>query len=210
MLGYIDTGVSNTGSVVNAFVRIGVEPKRLTAAEEVDRATALVLPGVGAFRDGMAALRERGLIEPIQRAAGRGVPTIGICLGMQFLADKSEEHGSHAGLGLVSGTVELLEADPPNCRVPNIGWSEVTAKKPGVLFGAGAVHSHFYFLHSYHLRPTDPSVVAATFPFGANSIVAAIESGPIFGIQFHPEKSQDAGLDLLVRFVDRARQSGGL
>jgi glutamine amidotransferase len=210
MLGYIETGVSNTGSVVNAFHRIGVEPAPVGRPEDVEAASALVLPGVGAFGDGMAALRERGLVEPIQRAVRGGVPIIGICLGMQLLADAGEEYGSHRGLGLVPGTIKPLIADQPDFAVPNIGWSAVSPTRGGVLFDAADTGQFFYFLHSFHLQPANSAVVAATFSFSGRPVVAAIEDRAIFGIQFHPEKSQDAGLNLLSRFVDTIRQSDRL
>ena len=210
MLGYIETNVSNTGSVVNAFRRVGVEPKRLSTAGEVEAAGALILPGVGAFGDGIGGLQERGLIESIRRSVRGGTPIIGICLGMQLLAEASLEHGRHAGLGLVRGTVVPLSVDQPGYRIPNIGWNIVTPSKRASLFDAGDHDRCYYFLHSYHLEPEDSDVVAATFAFSGRSIVAAIESERIFGIQFHPEKSHDAGLDLLSRYLDRVRLLGKL
>ncbi len=210
MLGYIETNVSNTGSVVNAFRRVGVEPRPLSTAGEVEAAGALILPGVGAFGDGIGSLRERGLIGPIQRSVRSGTPIIGICLGMQLLADASLEHGRHEGLGLVRGTVVHLVADQPGYRVPNIGWNIVTPSKRASLFGADD-HDHcYYFLHSYHLKLDDPGVVAAEFTFSGRPVVAAIESERIFGIQFHPEKSHDAGLNLLLRYLSQARRLGRL
>ncbi len=210
MLGYIETNVSNTGSVINAFRRVGVEPQRLSTAGEIESAGALVLPGVGAFGDGIGSLRERGLIGPIQRSVQSGTPIIGICLGMQLLADASLEHGRHAGLGLVRGTVVPLIADQPGYRVPNIGWNIVTPSQRASLFGADGRGHCYYFLHSYHLVPEDPDIVAAEVAFSGRPVVAAIESERIFGIQFHPEKSHDAGLDLLLRYLDLVRRLGRL
>lgn len=210
MLGYIETNVSNTGSVINAFRRVGIEPMPLSTASEVEAASALILPGVGAFGDGIGGLRERGLIGPIQRSVRSGTPIIGICLGMQLLADASLEHGRHEGLGLVRGTVVPLVADQPGYRIPNIGWNIVTPSKRTSMFKVGSRENCYYFLHSYHLEPEDLNVVAATFAFSGRPVVAAIESERIFGIQFHPEKSHDAGLDLLVRYVSQARRLGRL
>lgn len=210
MLGYIETNVSNTGSVINAFRRIGIEPKPLSTADGVEAAGALILPGVGAFRDGIGSLRDRGLIEPIQRSVRSGTPIIGICLGMQLLAEVSLEHGRHDGLGLVRGTVVPLVADQPGYRIPHIGWNVVTPLKHTSLFNTDDPDRCYYFLHSYHFKPEDAGIVAAEFAFSGRAVVAAIESEGIFGIQFHPEKSHDAGLDLLSRYLNHARRLGRL
>ena len=198
----VDVGISNIGSVVEAFRRAGAPPLRVTRdPADLEDAPAVVLPGVGAFGDGMAALREHGLIEPIRRHAERGRPLLGICLGMQILGETSKEHGEHEGLGVVPGrTVRLTPAEPA-LRVPNMGWCDVSAARPGALFGEAGNGRSFYFAHSYRFEPTDSGDVAATIDYGG-PVVAAVERGPVLGVQFHPEKSQDAGLEVLESFCE--------
>lgn len=207
MIAVIDMGISNIGSVLRALERVGAPlAEKATAANLVD-VSAVLLPGVGAFGDGMASLAQQGLIEPLRRIAAAGTPIFGICLGMQLLAETSEEHGQHAGLGLISGHVIRLEATQPGERVPNIGWSDVTPTRPGTLFPT-STGGNFYHVHSFRLAPTDPSVVAATIEFSGTQIPVAIEQGNLFGIQFHTEKSQDDGLDLLAAFLAHLRRLG--
>lgn len=200
-IGLIDTGINNLASVRNAFERIGQEIHLVVEARDLTSMDALVLPGVGAFRDGIGALKGRNLAEGIIRKVRSGAPLLGICLGMQMLADYSVEHGRHDGLGLIKGGVQPLVATQPGFRVPNIGWSEVTGTRPSTLFPSPGWKDHLYFLHSYHFVVDDPSAVVATFDFSGGPIVAAVEDGPVFGMQCHPEKSQDAGMDGLKQFV---------
>ena len=195
----VDMQISNLASVRQALKRIGVPELPRAARDNVAGADAVLLPGVGAFGDGMASLREQGLLEPIRRAARAGVPVFGICLGMQLLADESEEFGKHEGLGLVPGRVRMLPA-VPGFRVPNIGWCDVTAKPASRLFPSGS--GTCYYVHSFHLEPKDPAVVSATIDFGGKKVAVAIEAGNLFGAQFHPEKSQDDGLGVLAAFFD--------
>src|SRR5262249_37928165 len=152
--------------VLQAFRRVGAPPLRVTTdPADVTRADAVILPGVGAFGDGMAALRRHGLVDSVRRHALLRKPLIGICLGMQLLAEQSEEHGLHEGLSLVSGRVVRLKPTDPSCRVPNMGWCDVRAEKPGVLFN-GLPEETFYFAHSFHLECADPADVAATLAYG--------------------------------------------
>ena len=188
----VDMGVSNIRSVAEAFRRVGAEVKVTSSTEEVAEAEALVLPGVGAFGDGMASLREHGLVEPIRQHVADGRPLLGICLGMQLLADDSEEHGRSEGLGLVPGRVRRLAPADRTLRVPNMGWCDVR-------FRDGR-EDCLYFAHSFHLECRDEEDVAGTIDYGGN-VVAAVERGRVLGLQFHPEKSQDAGLDVLARFL---------
>jgi imidazole glycerol-phosphate synthase subunit HisH len=198
----VDVGISNLGSVVEAFRRAAAPPLRITRdPADLDDAPAIVLPGVGSFADGMAALHEHHLVEPIQRHVAGGRPLLGICLGMQLLGERSEEHGEHEGLGVVPGrTVRLTPAEPA-LRVPNIGWCDVTATRSGPLFREPGNGSSFYFAHSFRFEPRDAGDVAATMDYGG-PVVAAIERGPVLGVQFHPEKSQDAGLAVLESFCE--------
>jgi glutamine amidotransferase len=194
----LDMGLSNLGSVVHALRRIGVAARVSRDPGEVAASGALVLPGVGSFGDGMAALRDAGLVAPVAAHAAAGRPLLGICLGMQLLAREGTEHGVHAGLGLVPGRVVPLTPADPAQRVPNIGWCDVEPAVPG----AGPVPEPVcaYFVHGYHLVPDDPADVAARVDLGP-PVAAAVARGPVWGVQFHPEKSQDAGLAVLARFA---------
>jgi glutamine amidotransferase len=198
----VDMQISNLASVRQALSRIGVPELARATRDNVAGAEAVLLPGVGAFGDGMTSLREQGLVEPIRRAAKSGVPVFGICLGMQLLADESEEFGRHEGLGLLPGRVKKLSA-APGFRVPNIGWCDVTATRESRLFPKGG--GTFYHVHSFHLEPKDPAVVSATIDFAGRSVAVAVETGNLFGAQFHPEKSQDDGLGVLAAFFDWLR-----
>jgi imidazole glycerol-phosphate synthase subunit HisH len=202
----IDSGVANLGSVLAAFARIGA-PARVSADPAVvATAPALLLPGVGAFADAMAALRRHNLVEPIRAVAKSGRPVLGVCLGMQLLADESDEFGRHEGLGLIPGRVVRLEPKHAGERVPNIGWCDVTPGGRASLYREVAPGASFYFVHSYHLLCRDPADVAATIRFGAGDVAIAVERGNIHGAQFHPEKSQDAGLSVLSAFASLARE----
>lgn len=200
MITIVDSGIANVGSVLAAFGRIGATARITRAAADVIGASALVLPGVGAFNDGMDSLRAHGLVEPIRRKAAAGTPLLGICLGMQLLADVSEEFGEHEGLGLVPGRVVRLTPRSAAERVPNIGWCDVRPAAATRLFDRvepGAC----YFVHSYHLRCAEPRDEAASIEFGGGQVTAAIERGTVYGTQFHPEKSQDIGLAVLHNYA---------
>lgn len=179
---------------------MGAEARATRDPAEVRAARALVLPGVGAFGDGMASLRDAGLIEPITGHAHAGHPLLGICLGMQLLADMGTEGGAHRGLGLVPGTVLRLEPPDPGQRVPNIGWCDTTTVHPdGPVPGEGGC---FYFVHSFHLFGADDDVQATT-DVGGQRVAAAVARDAVWGVQFHPEKSQDDGLNVLEHFLAR-------
>lgn len=200
MITVIDSGISNIGSVLSACGRIGVPVKVTKDPALVCSAQALVLPGVGAFADGMGNLRRYGLLQPIRDAAAAGVPVLGICLGMQLLADSSEEFGEHEGLRLIPGRVVRLQPSSPGERVPNIGWCDVAVAPKSRLFNGIEDGSAFYFVHSYYLRCAYTKDCAGTIAFGGSTVCVAVERGNIFGAQFHPEKSQDVGLQLLHNF----------
>jgi glutamine amidotransferase len=195
----VDMGISNLGSVRQALARVNAPPMVAASAASIAEARAILLPGVGAFGDAMASLRAQGLVEPIRRAAARGTPVFGICLGMQLLAEESEEFGRHEGLGLLPGRVGRLQADRAGFRVPNIGWCDVTPAKANRLLSRGGT---FYHVHSFHLEPRDPAVVAGTMEFSGRNVAVVIEHGNLYGVQFHPEKSQDDGLAVLAAFFE--------
>jgi glutamine amidotransferase len=200
MIAVVDLKISNLASVQHALRLVGSGEYRQATPENITSAAAVILPGVGAFGDGMASLREQGLVEPIRRAAGAGTPIFGICLGMQLLASHSSEFGHHEGLGLLPGRVAQLVADRPGYRVPNIGWCDVSPARKGILFPEAA-SGCFYHVHSFHLIPDDSDAIAATTDFSGRDITVAVESGNLFGVQFHAEKSQDDGLAVLSRFL---------
>lgn len=205
MITMVDTGVANISSVTRAFRRISVDVTLTTRATDVERATVVVLPGVGAFRDGMARLHELRLVDAIRKAGlDEGTPVVGVCLGMQLLAEASEEHGVHEGLGLIPGRVVRLPDDHPGYRVPNIGWCDLRVARSSALLGPELDGEAAYFVHSYHLDCHDPQDVAATIDFAGRPITAAVARGRFMGAQFHPEKSQDTGLAILAGLVDRA------
>ena len=196
----IDYGAGNLHSVHNALVKAGARDVVLAAdGDVVRRADSIVLPGVGAFRacrDGLYALP--GVVEAMTEAVHtRGVPFLGICVGMQLLADSGEEFGSHAGLGWVPGTVRLIEPADTSIKVPHMGWNDVTPATPHPLIVPGEA----YFLHSYHFAAADPAHILATTDHGG-PIVAAVGRDTIVGVQFHPEKSQHYGLSFLSRFLE--------
>ncbi|MEG3087928.1 imidazole glycerol phosphate synthase subunit HisH [Sphingomonas sp. PB4P5] len=194
-LALIDYGAGNLHSVHNALKAAGATDILITAdADAVARADRIVLPGVGAFGACAAALRAvPGMIEALERRVrDEGAPFLGICVGMQLMAETGEEHGVHQGLGWMQGTVALLEPKDPAAKVPHMGWNDVTAL-PHALIEPGEA----YFLHSYAYRGAD--VIATTDHDGA--VTAAIGRDNLLGVQFHPEKSQRYGLALLERFL---------
>ncbi|MET0361665.1 MAG: imidazole glycerol phosphate synthase subunit HisH [Sphingobium sp.] len=196
----IDYGAGNLQSVHNALLAAGAQDVRVTAdPAAVLAADRVVLPGVGAFahcRDALVGID--GMVEAMTEAVERrGLPFLGICVGMQLLATSGEEHGSHAGLGWIDGTVRLLEPADAAAKVPHMGWNDVV--------GAGRhdllVPGEAYFLHSYHFDAANPAHVVAISDHGG-PIVAAVARDTIIGVQFHPEKSQSYGLAFLNRFLD--------
>jgi glutamine amidotransferase len=196
----IDSGICNIGSVLIALRHIGVSYIVTNKAEHIVSARALLLPGVGAFADGMKALYHHGLIEPIKTHAAKGKPLLGICLGMQLLADGSDEFGSHEGLGLIPGWVRRLP-NQTGVQIPNMGWCDVNIKDGFNLFAGLEDGVSFYFVHSYVMECSDQKNSIATINYGDYQATIACRHGNIFGVQFHPEKSQDAGLSFLKNFT---------
>jgi len=194
----IDLDIGNLLSVANAFHRVGAQVSVVKHAREVNEANILVLPGVGAFERAMSRLHANEFGPLLRRhAVDAKRPLVGICLGMQMLADRSFENGDTAGLGLISGDVIKLEQQLPQYRVPNIGWMPVSTGSNSAVFDASLDGKTFYHVHSYHLACKDERDVAATVDFAGKKVVTAVHRNNLVGVQFHPEKSQDAGLDLL-------------
>lgn len=199
-LALIDYGAGNLHSVHNALRKAGAEDAVITTDPEVvAKADRIVLPGVGAFRACMDALSAiPGMIGAMNEAVGqRGTPFLGVCVGMQLLADAGEEFGRHEGLGWVPGTVRLIEPTDPAIKVPHMGWNKVVLNGAPPLLEPGEA----YFLHSYHFEAADPAHVAAITDHGG-PLVAAVARDTIIGCQFHPEKSQTYGLSFLSRFLE--------
>ena len=201
MIAVIDYGVGNLRSVLKGFEHAGVADVRVTGdAAEIAAADGLVLPGVGAFRDAAARLRESGLDRVVRDRAAAGVPLLGICLGMQLLMDVSYEMGEWEGLGLIPGTCELIVAPPASgLKVPHMGWNTVSYPRRSPLFDGVDESSAFYFVHSYHCVVADQADVIGTVNYG-QPLVCAVQRGNVFGAQFHPEKSSTVGLTMLGNF----------
>ena len=197
----IDYGMGNLRSVQKAFERIG-EPAIISSqAAEIASATRVVLPGVGAFRDAIAALRQHDLIGVITDHVASDRPFLGICLGLQLLMDVSLEDGEHQGLGIIPGTVERF-ALPAEFKIPHMGWNQLECSSQpdhGLLQGLGP-EPWFYFVHSYHVVPADRSWIAATTDYG-RPFVSVVARSNVMATQFHPEKSQSCGMQLLKNFL---------
>jgi imidazole glycerol-phosphate synthase subunit HisH len=198
----IDYGLGNLRSVANAFASLDSVVEIVSTPASLTAASHIVLPGVGAFGDGIANLRRGGWTEALeQEVRVRRKPILGICLGMQLLAKVGTEHGSWRGLGWIDATVTRLAPADQTLRLPHIGWNDVqVVGQPRLLTGLGDSPC-FYFVHSYAVVPEDRGVVSGLCDYGA-SFAASIESGNIFGVQFHPEKSHKAGLLLLKNFLE--------
>ena len=199
MVAVVDYGYGNLRSVLNALEFVGAEARLAAQPEQLEGADRVILPGVGAFRDAIAALRERGFGEALPALAGEGRPLLGICLGMQLLATKSLEFGEYEGLGLLPGVVERLDV-PDELRVPHVGWNDLLIQRESKLFDGFPDDPTCYFVHSYHLVPDDPELLTATTEYGG-PVSACAERDNVYAAQFHPEKSQRDGLKLLENFL---------
>ena len=197
-LALIDYGAGNLHSVHNALKAAGGDAIITADAELVARADRIVLPGVGAFAACMAGLTAiPGMVEALRaRVLEEGIPFLGVCVGMQLLADEGHEHGVTPGLGWIPGKVIALTPTDPTARVPHMGWNDVVPTATNALVEPGEA----YFLHSYHFDAADPAQVIATTDHGG-PVVAAVGRDNILGVQFHPEKSQRYGIALLERFL---------
>lgn len=201
MIGIVDYGLGNILSVHHALEMVGAEVKVCTRPEDLMSVERIVFPGVGAFRDCMVNLAERGFIEALEKAVfDQGKPILGICLGMQAMARKSFEGGEHQGLGWIQGDVVELQPFDPALRVPHIGWNDVQYRQDSPLFEGLPASPDFYFVHSYYLNCDNQDDVDATCDYGG-TITAAARKNNIFATQFHPEKSQDYGLKILENFL---------
>lgn len=197
-VGVVDIGTSNLASVTRVLGSLGAEVQTATRADRLGPIDRIVLPGVGSFATGMQRLVDGGWPERLRLAAADDTPILGICLGMQFLADVGLEHGTTAGLGFVRG--EVVEMPAVGVRRPHTGWNSIHITQPDPLVDGVPDGSDVYFVHSYVFRPSDPSSVVVTCRHG-ESFAAVVRSGPVVGTQFHPEKSGPVGLRILANFV---------
>jgi glutamine amidotransferase len=194
----VDYGMGNRRSVVKAFEHVGAQPELTADPERLRAADGLVVPGVGAFPEAMRRLRASGLDELIRERAAEGVPVIGLCLGMQLLLERSDEHEGAEGLGLVPGAVRKLEAR--GMKLPHIGWNEVRWTRSSALNEGLPDPATFYHVHTFVPHPEDPADVLGTSDYGSE-FATVVERGNVCGAQFHPEKSSANGLALLANFA---------
>jgi len=195
----IDYGMGNLRNVQKGFEKIGFEATLTRNKKEIGKASGIVLPGVGAFKDCMENLEKYGLIDPLLRSIEKGKPYLGICLGLQILFSKSEEFGSHKGLDLIRGNVVKFKPDPEH-KVPHMGWNTIEKEREVPMLQGVEDGDFFYFVHSYFVVPEEAQVIS-TFTTYGNPFVSSISKENLFATQFHPEKSQQKGLRLLENFV---------
>ena len=211
MITIIDSGIANLRSVQKGFARVGAEARIADDPLLLREAGGIVLPGVGAFADGIAKLETCGFVEPLRREIERGKPVLGICLGLHFLFSESEEFGLHRGMDLIPGRVVRFQDDLPDpataggrLKVPHMGWNQVRIERQAPIFRGLPEEPFFYFVHSYFVEPADSAVTAGTTEYGLR-FTSVIWRDNLFATQFHPEKSQAVGLQLLRNFAALAR-----
>ncbi len=208
MIAVIDSGIANLRSVTKALERLGEPVAIVNSADRLDGARGIILPGVGAFADGIAKLRTEGFVEPLRRAIDRGTPVLGICLGLHFLFSESEEFGRHKGMDLIPGQVvrfpEMRDAAGNRLKVPHMGWNQVRIERAAPIFRGLPEDPFFYFVHSYYVRPLGDELTAGTTEYGIR-FASTIWRDNLFATQFHPEKSQGMGLQLLRNFAALCR-----
>ncbi|MEZ6119711.1 MAG: imidazole glycerol phosphate synthase subunit HisH [Pirellulaceae bacterium] len=199
MIAIIDYQMGNLRSVQKGFEKVGSHAIITSDADQIAEADKVVLPGVGAFEDAINELRRRALVDVIQDSISQGKPFLGICLGLQMLFDRSYEGGTHAGLGIIPGEVVRFEL-PAEYKVPHMGWNQAKICQPSELLSGIDEGTYFYFVHSYYVVPESRDVIAIESEYG-HPFCAMIQRDNLFATQFHPEKSQQAGLRLLENFA---------
>jgi glutamine amidotransferase len=199
MIAVVNYGLGNLHSVQKAIAYMGGDAEVTDDPDTILRAEKVVLPGVGAFADGMKGLTARGLGSVIQEAAGAGKPLLGICLGMQLLFETSEEGGSHPGLGFLPGEVKGFR--DPTLKIPQIGWNQLEIRSQNSLLAGLDQGNYVYFNHGYYCVPQNTAHILATATYGSQ-FAAAVQRENIYGVQFHPEKSQRIGLKIIRNFVE--------
>lgn len=200
MIQIIDYGMGNLRSVQKACEKLGHSAEICTRPQQIESASKLILPGVGAFRDSIEQLKRHDFVEAIRAYIDADKPFLGICLGLQLLFDVSYEEGEYEGLGVIPGQVVRFESQP-GLKIPHMGWNGLQIERSNPLLGSINEGDHVYFVHSYHVVPEDESVVAARTSHGG-PFVSMIARGNLFATQFHPEKSQRVGLQLLENFAN--------
>lgn len=197
----IDYGMGNLGSVQRALEQCSARCAISSNPEDLTNATHIILPGVGAFSEGMNQIHQRGWFTAIREAVFQNsMPLLGICLGMQLLADIGDEGGKTSGLSLIPGEVCLLQPQSPKERIPHVGWNEIVKSGTNPIFNDIPDGSDFYFVHSYHFKVVNPQNIIATTAY-CGEFSSAVSAGNVFGVQFHPEKSQRSGFQLLRNFL---------
>lgn len=199
MIAIIDYNVGNLHNLKNAMDYQQLPARIVTRPEEVAQADRIILPGVGAFRPAMDHLRQAEMIHVVRERVADGVPFLGVCVGMQLLLETSEEDGEHEGLGLIQGRIVRFQGGP-GLKVPQIGWNQVTWQGDDPLNRDIADGTYFYFVHSYHAQVTRPEDALGLTKYGV-MFPAVVRHSNVWGVQFHPEKSQNAGLQLLKNFA---------
>ena len=204
MIGLIDYGMGNLHSVAKALEKVGGDVALVKQAEDIVNYERIVLPGVGAFRDCMATLKDTGMADAIKETVNKGTPFLGICLGMQVLMTRSYEFGIHAGLNLIEGEVKHFPEDhvERGFKIPHMGWNDVVLPPEhahSVLQGVQG--EQVYYVHSYYCAPRNPDELLAACSYGDFPFASVIGRDNVLGMQFHPEKSQKAGLTLLENFI---------
>ena len=202
MIGIINYGMGNLQSVKNSLDYLNIPNVLVNTPKEIDLCDKIILPGVGAFGPAMEKLHALGLVEKIIAFAHQQKPILGLCLGMQLLFEEGREYGSHQGFGLIKGTVLPFSEQVKKLPIPLVGWNNIKKETESPLLKNIAAGSCFYFVHSFYCQPTDMSTIIASADYGI-SFAAVINMGTIYGCQFHPEKSQAAGLQLLKNFHDQ-------
>ena len=200
MIAIIDYDAGNIKSVEKALLSLGEEAVITRDRDTILKAQKVILPGVGAFGDAMEKIRSNGLEEVIHEVVDKGIPFLGICLGLQLLFDTSEESVGVKGLGILKGKIVKIP-DNQGLKVPQIGWNSLKFANKGRLFKGIDEDSYVYFVHSYYLQAEDPGIVVATTDY-ATKIDASVEKGNVFACQFHPEKSSEVGLKILKNFIE--------
>lgn len=196
MIAIIDYGMGNLRSVQKGFEKVGFSAKIVTDPNEIIKASGVVLPGVGAFKDAMENLQASGMVEAIHEVVKKGTPFLGICLGLQLMFSESEEWGLHKGLDLVEGRVRKI---PAGVKIPHMGWNAAEIVNDSPIMAGIDSGSYFYFVHSYYVDPVDPKVTTCQTDYNMK-FTSIITKDNLFGIQFHPEKSSSIGLKILKNF----------